>query len=597
MKHTNPNLYIRSCRAKTRHRAVSMGLSSSLEANGFKMVSKILALTFLALATAAHADGLVENVNGITLDKDGKVIRFTALLVSKDGKVTELLTKKDKLPKQLDFRHDGRGATMLPGLIDAHGHVMGLGFQQLTLDLSATNSLAEAQAAIRAYALKNPDRRWVIGRGWNQEKWGLGRFPTAADLDAAVSDRPVWLERVDGHAGWANTKAMEIAGINSASKSAVGGRIEMTGGKPNGIFVDAASDLVQKFVPVPRPGERDLAFGEAQKKLLSQGITAIADMGTTIEDWQSYRRAGDAGWLSIRVFGYAAGIDNMIAIAGPRPTPWLYDDKLRLGGVKLYLDGALGSRGAWLKKPYADAPGQTGLQFLASAEIRNLMVRASMDGFQTAVHAIGDAANAEVIGAVEELSETYKDDRRWRIEHVQIVDPLDLPKLGKNGIISSMQPVHQTSDRTMAEARLGSERLRGAYAWASILKAGGKLAFGSDVPVESADPFAGLAAAITREDAAGQPFGGWRPEERVSREQALAGFTTGAAYAAFAEDKVGSLTTGHRADFVLIDVDPLLASPSEIRKAIVSETWVGGRPVYKNIRAANGNKVENGETR
>jgi predicted amidohydrolase YtcJ len=548
-------------------------------------MKKLLTLALLALASPAFADGLVENVNGITLDKDGKVIRFTAMLVGKDGKVTQLLTSKEKLPKQLDFRHDGRGATMLPGLIDAHGHVMGLGFQQLTLDLSATSSLAEAQAAIKAYAAKYPDRRWIIGRGWNQEKWGLGRFPTAADLDAAESSRPVWLERVDGHAGWANSRAMGIAGVTAASKSPPGGRIEFVGGKPSGIFVDAASELVGKFVPVPRPAERDSAFAEAQKKLLSQGITAIADMGTTIDDWQSYRRAGDGGWLSIRVFGYAAGIDNMVAIAGPRPTPWLYDDKLRLGGVKLYLDGALGSRGAWLKKPYSDAPGQTGLQFLASAEIRNLMVRASMDGFQTAVHAIGDAANAEVIGAVEELAEAYPNDRRWRIEHVQIVDPADIPRLGKNGIISSMQPVHQTSDRTMAEARLGPDRLKGAYAWNSILKAGGKLAFGSDVPVESADPFAGLAAAMTREDADGQPFGGWRPEERVTREQALAGFTTGAAYAAFAEDKVGSLTPGHHADFVLIDVDPLLASPRELRKAIVKETWVGGRPVYKNSAA------------
>jgi predicted amidohydrolase YtcJ len=560
-------------------------------------MTKFFALALLAISAPAFADGIVENVNGITLDKDGKVIRFNAVLIGKDGKVTQLLTGKDKAPKQPDFRHDGRGATMLPGLIDAHGHVMGLGFQQLTLDLSATNSLAEAQAAIRDYAAKNPDRRWIIGRGWNQEKWGLGRFPTAADLDAAVTDRPVWLERVDGHAGWANSRAMQIAGVTAASKSPPGGRIELSSGKPSGIFVDAASELVGKFVPPPKPLERDIALGEAQKKLLSQGITAIADMGTTIDDWQSYRRAGDAGWLSMRIFSYAAGIDNMVMIAGPKPTPWLYDDKLRLGGVKLYLDGALGSRGAWLKKPYADAPGQTGLQFLASAEIRNLMVRASMDGFQTAIHAIGDAANAEVISAVEELSEAYKDDRRWRIEHVQIVDPIDLQKLGQHGIISSMQPVHQTSDRTMAEARLGPERLKGAYAWQSIAKAGGKLAFGSDVPVESADPFAGLATAMTREDAAGQPFGGWRPEERVTREQALAGFTTGAAYAAFAETKVGSLTPGHHADFILIDVDPLLASPSELRKAVVKETWVGGRPVYKNAAAIAAGERKDGETR
>ena len=577
--------------------AKPLRVSKSLDTQGKSRLKTALALFLLATASPAFADGLVENVNGITLDQDGKVIRFNAMLVGGDGKVTELLTKKDKLPKQLDFRLDGGGATLLPGLIDAHGHVMGLGFQLLTLDLSATNSLAEAQAAIRAYAAKHPERRWIIGRGWNQEKWGLGRFPTAQDLDAAVSDRPVWLERVDGHAGWANSRAMEIANITSTTKAPAGGRIEMTAGKPSGIFVDAAANLIGKFVPAPKPLERDIALGEAQKKLHSLGITAIADMGTTMDDWQSYRRAGDAGWLTVRIFAYAAGVDNMVAIAGPHPSPWLYNDKLRLGGVKLYLDGALGSRGAWLKKPYADAPGQTGLQFLASAEIRNLMVRASMDGFQTAVHAIGDAANAEVIGAIEELSETYKGDMRWRIEHTQIVDPADLVRLGKHGIISSMQPVHQTSDRVMAEARLGQERLKGAYAWQSILHAGGKLAFGSDVPVESADPFAGLAAAMTREDAEGQPFGGWRPEEHVSREQALAGFTTGAAYAAFAESKFGSLTPGHYADFILIDVDPMLASPRQLRKAVVKETWVGGRPVYKNAAVNAADENNNGEKR
>ena len=562
-----------------------------------RAIALLSASVCIALAAPVYADGMVENINGITLDKDGKVVRFSAALIDKEGKISQLLTSKEKAPKQLDFRHDGRGLTMLPGLIDAHGHVMGLGFAALTLDLSGTNSLEEAQGAIKAYAAKYPERRWIVGRGWNQEKWGLGRFPTSADLDSVVADRPIWLERVDGHAGWANSKAMEIAGVTGATKSPPGGRVEMAGSKPSGIFVDAASELVSKHIPAPKPGERDLALAEAQKALLSVGVTSIADMGTTIEDWQSYRRAGDSGWLSIRIFGYAGGIDNMVAIAGPRPTPWLYEDKLRLGGVKLYLDGALGSRGAWLKKPYADAPGQTGLSFLASAEIRNLMVRASMDGFQTAVHAIGDAANADAIGAVEDLAETYTGDRRWRIEHVQIVDPADLPRLAKHGIISSMQPVHQTSDRQMAEVRLGPDRLAGAYSWNSIVKAGGKLAFGSDTPVEAPNPFAGIAAAITREDEKGQPFGGWIPSERVTREAALAGFTTGAAFAAFAEGKVGSLTPGHRADFILVDTDPLLATPSQIRATIVSESWVGGRPVYNRGGSTNFGRSNEGAAR
>lgn len=547
-----------------------------------------LAISWGILAsTPALADGLVDNVNGVTLDENGKVIRFNGVLIDKDGKVTQLLSGKDKRPKQPDWRKDARGATMIPGLIDAHGHVMGLGFQQLTLDLSNTKTLAEAQAAIKAYAEKHPDRRWILGRGWNQEIWGLGRFPTAEELDAAVPDRPVWLERVDGHAGWANSKAMQLSGVTAATKSPAGGRVEIAAGKPSGVFVDNATSLIASHVPAPRPDERDIAFSEAQTLLLSMGITGIADMGTSIEDWQSYRRAGDEGWLSIRIYGYAHGIENMVAIAGSKPTMWLYDDKLHLGGVKLYLDGALGSRGAWLKKPYSDAPGQTGLPLLTGAELRNEMVRASMDGFQVAVHAIGDAANAEMIDAVEDMVDTYSGDRRWRIEHAQIVDPLDIPRLGKNGIISSMQPVHQTSDRLMAEARLGPARLAGAYAWNSILKAGGKLAFGSDTPVERPDAFAGIAAAITREDENGQPFGGWQPAERITREQALAAYTTGAAYAAFAETKSGSLTPGHRADFVLVDTDPLIASPAEIRKTRVIETWVGGRPAYTNKDGAS----------
>lgn len=539
------------------------------------------ALALVALASPAWADGLIKNVNGITLDKDGKVIRFKALLIDKDGKVSQLLQGNDKSPAQTDYIYDARGKTMIPGLIDAHGHFMGLGFSALTLDLSKTNSLAEAQEAIKAYAERYPGRQWIIGTGWNQEKWGLGRFPTAAELDAIVPGRPVWLERVDGHAGWANSAAMKVAGITALTKSPAGGRIEMAAGKPTGIFVDQAGNLISKHLPVPLAKERDLAFAKAQEKLLSLGITAIADMGTSIEDWQSYRRAGDEGRLSVRIFSYAAGIENMVAIAGPRPTPWLYKDKLRMGGVKFYLDGALGSRGAWLKQPYSDAPTQKGLAMLTNAELRNLLARAAVDNFQPAVHAIGDAANAEVLNAIEEVAQSYEGDRRWRIEHAQIVDPVDIPRLGKNDIIASMQPVHETSDWRMAEARLGPNRLSGAYAWNSILKAGGHLAFGSDTPVESPDPFAGLAAAITREGPDGQPFGGWMPQERVTREQALAGFTTGAAYAAFAEDKVGSLTVGHRADFLLIDTDPLLASISDLRKTTVDETWVGGERVYQ----------------
>ena len=247
-----------------------------------------------------------------------------------------------------------------------------------------------------------------------------------------------------------------------------------------------------------------------------------------------------------------------------------------MGGIKLFLDGALGSRGAVLKAPYHDDAGAKGLPLLTPAQLRNLMSRASMDNFQSAVHAIGDAANAEVLAAIEELSESYKGDRRWRIEHAQIIDPADLSRLGKHGIIASMQPLHQTSDRLMAEARLGPDRLDGAYPWRSVMTVGGRLAFGSDAPVEPADPFAGIAAAISRTDASGEPFGGWFPQETVSRETALAGFTSDAAFAGFAEGRFGRLVPGERADFLLVDRDPLLASPDEIRSTQVIQVWIGG---------------------
>ncbi|MGK2910346.1 MAG: amidohydrolase [Sphingobium sp.] len=537
-------------------------------------------LAAAAVSAPAFASGLIDNVNGVALDDKGKLVSFDALVIGDDGKVEKLLKGKDKRPERPTFKLDGKGRTLLPGMIDGHGHVMGLGMSLLTLDLSETRSLAEAQAKITAYARENSGRKWIIGTGWNQELWGLGRYPTAAELDAAVADIPVWLERVDGHAGWANNAALKAAGITAATKAPQGGRIEMAGGKPSGVFVDAAKALIERVVPAPAPKDRDLAFDKAQVKLLSYGITAIADMGTTMDDWQTYRRSGDRNALRVRIMAYASGIDNMVAIAGPGPTPWLYDDRLRLSGVKIYTDGALGSRGAWLKADYSDAPGQRGLALIGSTQLRNQMSRAAMDNFQIAVHAIGDQANAEVLDAIDELSDTYKGDRRWRIEHAQIVDPADLPRFAQHGTIASMQPVHEASDWRMATARMGEARLNGAYAWRTMLDNKVPLAFGSDVPVESPNPFPGIAVAITREDAKGEPFGGWMPQQRIRLEEALAAFTQGAAYAGFAEKRFGTLSPGQQADFVLVDRDITLARPADIRETQVLETWVGGKRVY-----------------
>ena len=555
----------------------------------------VFALSLAALtATPATADGIVDNVNGLAPTANGQVIRFKALLIDKAGKVTRLVPPNEEPPKLsrrelkknagkplYDWRIDMGGKTLLPGFIDAHGHVTALGFGTLSLDLSMAKSLDEAKSRITAYIAANPERHWITGRGWNQEAWGLGRFPTAADLDEISGGHAIWLERADGHAGWANSVAIREAGVTASSASPAGGRIEKgAGGGPAGVFVDAAKQLIERAVPQPLPKERDAAFLQAQQTLLRNGITAVADMGTTLDDWMSYRRMADIGGLRVRIMSYAAGVETASRIGGKGPTPWLYDDRLRMGGVKIYLDGALGSRGAALKAPYADAPGEKGLSFLSDTQLQNQMSRAAMDNFQLAVHAIGDKANSQVLDSIQVLSETYAGDRRWRIEHAQVIDPADLKSFGQFGTIASMQPTHQTGDRTMAEARLGPARLAGAYAWKSILANGGKLAFGSDFPVERPDPWAGWAAAFTRTDAEGQPAGGWRPEEAVSREQAWWAFTGGAAYAGFAESKFGNLAPGQKADFIIVTGDPLAADPTTLRNMRVEQTWIGGEKVF-----------------
>ena len=527
------------------------------------------------LFAPASADTLIDNVNGVQVDRAGQIEHFDGVLVGNDGKVVRLLRQGDARPGRVDFRVDGRGRALLPGLIDAHGHVGELGLGTLQLDLTGTRSIAELQARLKAFSDSHSAPRWVQGFGWNQESWADKRFPTSADLDAVISDRPVWLVRIDGHAAVGNSVALREAGVSNLVKVPAGGRIE------NGLFVDKARNLIEAKIPAALPAQRDQGLANAQALLLGFGLTAVADMGTTEADWNTMRRLGDAGRLQVRVMSYALGLEPLISIAGGKPTGWLYGDRLRMAGLKLLADGALGSRGAWLKAPYSDKPETRGLQFMDDAKLKNLASRAAMDHFQIAIHAIGDAANAQVIGAYEELARTYGTDRRWRIEHAQILDPADIPRLTKAGIIASMQPTHQTSDDNMVEARLGAARLAGAYAWHSIAATGAHLAFGSDFPVESPNPFPGIAAAVSRADPQGQPPGGWRPQERVTLAQALAGFTREAAYAGIAEDRLGSLDPGMIADFIIVDRDITTATATDIAATKVLETWMAGRMVYR----------------
>jgi predicted amidohydrolase YtcJ len=547
------------------------------------MHKPLLALVAL-LSTTAYADTLVSNVNGIQVGADGQLQHFTGLLIADNGKVKTLRTGP---PPPIAFTRtvDGGGRTMLPGLIDAHGHVMDLGFAALRIDVTGTHSIAELQQRLRDYAATHPNDPWIVGFGWNQEMWAEKRFPTSADLDTAVSDRPVVLERVDGHAVVANSAALKAAGITAATQAPPGGEIH------EGVFVDNARDLVDKAIPKPTRQQEDQALAKSQDILLGYGVTGAGAMSTTVADWNAFRRAGAAGRLNVRLMSYLLGTESIAAV--PKPTGWLYGDHLRAVGIKFLADGALGSRGAWLKQPYSDKPESRGLQFHSDAEMLRLADTAAAHGFQVATHAIGDAANAQVIGVYEQLAKKYPGDKRWRIEHFQIVDPADIPRLAPAGIIASMQPTHQTSDRLMAEERLGPNRLAGAYAWQSVLKSGARLAFGTDFPVENPNPFPGLAAGISRQDMSGQPPGGWIPSERLTFAEALYAYTRGSAYAGFSEDRIGALEPGKWADFILVDRDPTAVDAQALARTQVLETWVGGKKVWQ--RAPSASPTERGK--
>ena len=545
-----------------------------------------LALIAALLASPAPAEILISNVNGIQVGADGQLQHFGALLIDDNGRVESVIKMPTPRVRRYDQIIDGHGKTMLPGLIDAHGHVLDLGMTQMTVQLVGTSSIADLQQRLRDYAAAHPNDGWIIGFGWNQELWPDKRFPTAADLDAVVADKPVVLERVDGHAVVANSAAMKAAGVTAQTAAPAGGRIE------NGLFVDNARDLIDKAIPARTPAQSDEALSKAQQQLLAVGVTGVGSMSTSIDDWEAMKRAGAAGTLNVRLMAYITAAQA--AEANMKPTGWLYDDRLRAVGVKVFTDGALGSRGAWLKQPYSDKPDTRGLQFHSDAEMLQIAEAAAANGFQVATHAIGDAANAQVISTYEALSKKYGGDRRWRIEHFQIADPADIPRLAPAGIIASMQPTHQTSDRLMAEKRLGPTRLAGAYAWQTVLKSGARLAFGTDFPVESPNPFPGLSAAVSRQDMRGQPPGGWIPSERLTFAQALSAYTRGAAYAGFAEDKIGSLEPGKWADFILVDRDPTKVDALSLGNTQVLETWVAGKRVWQRA-AANPSPTERGK--
>jgi predicted amidohydrolase YtcJ len=542
-------------------------------------------LALLALAPAVQAaDLLVDNVNGYTLDSHGKLQHFQALLVDQ-GKVVATGSHAELASRAGDAKViDGHGKTLLPGLIDAHGHVLELGYARNNVDLAGTKSLDEALAKVKAYAAAHPEAKWILGSGWNQEIWKLGRFPTAKELDTAVADRPVWLSRVDGHAGWANSAAIKLAGVDKASKDPNGGRIERdAGGNPTGVFVDGATALIDAKVPPPTPQQKAAALDTALAEMASVGLTGVGDAGIDLANYGLYRQYADQHKLTARIYAMIRGTgDDFDTISKDGPLIGYGNDFLTVRAVKLFADGALGSRGAAMLAPYSDDPHNRGLLFLKPAELTAEIGKALGKGYQVAIHAIGDHANREVLDSYAAAYKTHPDGiaRRNRVEHAQIVSLKDIPRFVPLQLIASMQPTHATSDMNMAEDRIGHERIKGAYAWQRFLKQGTIVAGGSDFPVESPNPFYGLYSAITREDHAGQPPGGWYPDQDMTPAEALRAFTLDAAYAEHAEKTLGTLEPGKWADFILIDHDIFKDPASKIWSTKVLQTWVGGKQVY-----------------
>ena len=553
-------------------------------------ISSAILILVLGLFTVAcqqqdqHPDmTVIQNVKGYTF-YDGKLKEFSALAFQNE-KVVDVYSDTTFEQDENTNVIDGKGKVMLPGLTDAHGHVMGLGFQQMNVNLAGAKSLDNALKRVEKYASDYPDLQWVQGRGWNHTHWDINRFPKAEELDKAVSERPVWLSRVDGHAGWANSKAMEIAGITAETEDPEGGKIiRDENGEPTGVFVDGAMSLVASKIPEPSKKQQKMAFQKALKQMRSHGLTSVHDAGVSAEHWEMYKNFADRDSLTTRIYAMIAGTGkNFDTLAQDGPIKSYKNDMLALRSVKLYADGALGSRGAAMLKPYSDDPENRGLLFLSEKEMTQKIMKAASAGFQANVHAIGDRANRVVLNAFANVRDSLgKQGLRHRIEHAQIVSLDDIPRFKELNVIASMQPTHATSDMNMAEDRIGPERMKGAYAWQTFLDQGTIVASGSDFPVEHVNPFYGLYSAVTRQDHQGNPEGGWYPEEKMSRKEALRSFTLNAAYAAHRKDGLGSLEPGQWADFILVDRDYFEVPASNIWKTNVLQTWVAGEKVYQS---------------
>lgn len=543
----------------------------------------VASIFLLTLPIEAFSLTFIENVKGYTLNQNGELATFSNIAFEDELIVGINL---NQAPQGIVTTIDGQGKVMLPGLIDAHGHILGLGQNLIEVDLRGSNSEKEAVKRviefIESRPLDNDETQWIVGRGWNQVLWPTQGFPSKNSLDAVIKERPVVLSRVDGHAVWVNSIALKLAGIDENTPSPAGGEIVKDKlGQPTGLLIDNAENLITAVMPEADTQQLNQRLSAASEHLLSLGITSAHDAGISKSEYDFYQQKAKAGELKFRIYAMLSvtdpQLDSMLA-AGHISTD---DQMLSIRSVKVYGDGALGSRGAALIEPYSDDKDNHGLLVTPQESLPSIFSKVLGSNFQLNFHAIGDRANRL---ALQQFSKTFKvfpeNVERHRVEHAQVIAVEDIPLFKQLGIIPSMQPTHATSDMNMAEDRVGEARLKGAYAWQTFLKQGSRIAFGSDFPVELANAFHGLHAAVTRQSGDNMPKQGWIPEEKVSLPDALRGFTLDAAYAAFQDDEIGTLEVGKRADFILIDRDIFNVPESDIRDTQVLETWINGKQMF-----------------
>ncbi len=526
----------------------------------------------LSLHAQTVADLVVTNAHIYTADPAHPT---ASVLAVKDGKI---LAVGERFMGKATRILDAHGAMVMPGFIDSHGHVEALGDSLETIDLRGVKSEAEVAAMVNRAAGTSKPGEWIRGRSWDQNLWPGRQFPSKESLDKAAPGNPVILSRVDGHASWVNQRALDLSDVNGRTPDPPGGKILRTAsGEATGVLIDRAQGLVARKVPPPSAEQIRQRLARATRECARLGITSVHDAGVSAEDLAGYRALIAANDMPVRVNAMIGGVGPLweqCKRSGPE-----IGEFLTVRSIKLYADGALGSRGAALLAPYSDDPDNTGLLISSEDLIRQVSLDAVKTGFQVCTHAIGDRGNRTVLNAYA-AALRGPNQKRFRVEHAQVVAPGDFARFEKYNIIASIQPTHATSDMGWAETRLGPQRILGAYAWQTFLKLGVPVASGSDFPVEQPNPVWGFYSAVSREDHEGNPKGGWYPAQRMSRAEALQSWTQAGAYAAF-EDKIkGSLTPGKLADFVMLSSDIMQIPEQEIWRARVTMTVVGGRVVF-----------------